>query len=108
MNVAKDSPHSTESRPEQPALSAGMAVLLRRTDEAPKESEQAPPSKTQESDRKVKRVLRLVLFLGDFLLLAMTAQMMYSSPGPLGAGQILVCLVALLVGAWMACMALWL
>ena len=55
-----------------------------------------------------RRLLRISLVLADILLVGLAVFLVQQMPRPLGFGGIALCVGAMVIGAWLACLALWL
>ena len=92
-------------------VSPGVAALLRGANHSPKTSD-APPDSTEEPHPLVrpsgKRLLRVSLVVADVLLVALAVFLVSTRQRPLGLGGIALCTGAIITGAWLACLALWL
>ena len=58
--------------------------------------------------RKVKRVIRVSLVAGDLTILGLVAWVLLDSGRPLTSLEILIGVLAVATGAWLACLALYL
>jgi hypothetical protein len=114
QNLMKEPP--VAARPENPCEKAaqvtpGMAALLRGGNGEIKASSQPDeaddPAKTQAAARKGKMV-QTSLVLADLLLMALVARLAFVSHGRFGMVEVFLCGLALAVGAWLSCLALWL
>jgi len=105
---------ATETLPPPAHLSPGMASLLRRGNgleepEAPGDTpQQARDPAAVSLPLGASPVVRGSLFLADALLVGLAVWMRAKAPGSLGGAGIALCLFALLLGAWLSCLALWL
>jgi hypothetical protein len=126
MKAAKPPP-AEDPASQPPTLSPGMAALLRRGNAPSKppahrhteadSGEKSGASQTPDilpADAGTpaasghKRVLRASLIVADVLLVGLAARMVFKSGGHFGFIETALCVVALLIGAWLACLALWL
>ena len=100
---------STEVRIGKKAqFSAGMAVLVRGGNEAAKpEAPPEPRASTVGLDRG-KRLLKGSLILADLLLLGLVICLVFRRHGSLGFMEISLCVIAVVMGSWLTCLALWL
>ena|SRR6266404_3808985 len=91
------------------SLSLGMGALLRGGNGAPKPAGQpeANPPPAQ-SEQRWKRVTQTSLVVADFLLVGLVARLAFKSGGPLGPTDLMLCIVALVIGAGLTSLALWL
>ena len=110
LKEAKAVPRETEAGEKIPTLSPGMATLLKAGNGGSKPEEKArsdeaanvQPTTTKEWKKRV----RLSLVLADVLLVFLAAWLVFKSGGRFGAVEILLCLAALGLGAWLSCLAL--
>jgi hypothetical protein len=68
------------------------------------------PAQTAPRRRAIpeKRLIQAALVGGDVLLLGLAARLAWKAGGPMGAGDLVLCLIALFVGAALTCLAFWL
>ncbi len=99
----------------QPAASAGtpqgIAGLLRGAGSSPKSGDAQPESKLELYPlhrQSGRRLLRISLVVADVLLVGLAVFLVRQMPRPLGFGGIVLCAAAMVIGAWLACLALWL
>ena len=99
-----------ESLPARAILSPGMASLLRPPNGAPEPEAAAPvpPAPNVTPFSMTRRLVLVSLVLTDALLVGLAAWLAIKVPGRLGWGGRALCLIALLSGAWLSCLALWL
>jgi len=110
MKEAKPASSSSapdSATPAQPAkVSPGMAALLRR-DQGTPAAETAPDAKPLEPKPRARLpLLKPSLVLADLLLVALAACLAWRK-GSFGLVEIGLCFLALGLGAWLACLALW-
>ncbi len=113
MKGAKASPPSSERADEPATLSPGVASLLRGANGESKSPSSHPGPSGLDSSAppgrsRSRRLLRASLFLADLLLLTFAARLIFHAEGPLGLASIALGVVAVLLGAWLTCLALWL
>ncbi len=107
MAEPKPSPSSEQPAGTPAKLSPGMATLLR----AGNGHQEKLPTEPGEPARRVpksRRLLRLSLCLADVLLLGLAARLAFKNGGSFGWLEIALCSIAVLIGAWLTCLALWL
>ena len=111
MKGAKASPPPAEPAAKPASLTPGMAALLRGGNGGPKPEDQPqeplPPPAAPEAVLG-KRWLRASLWLADMLLLGLAGRLVFQAGGTFGFLEIALCVVAVLLGAWLSCLALWL
>jgi hypothetical protein len=110
MKGAKGPPSEEEQAAEGGSLTPGMAALLRPGNGEPKAIHQGeepqPPPVPLETLRR-RRWLRTSLWLADVLLVALAARLVFQRGGAFGFMEALLCVVAVVLGAWLSCLALW-
>ena len=100
---------STEVRIGKKAqFSAGMAVLVRGGNEAAKPEAQPEPRASTPGLHRGKRLLKGSLILADLLLLGLVIYVVFRSHGTFGFMEISLCVIAVVMGSWLTCLALWL
>jgi hypothetical protein len=77
----------------------GPKAVLEAAAEKLVEPIEAPPG---------KRLLQASMVLADLVLLAFVARLIFIANGPMGFIQNALCVLALMTGAWLSCLALWL
>ena len=90
-----------------------MATLLRGTAPKPAEEVKTPaepkpngaPAQPARPATK-NRAIRVSLVVADLLLLALAARLV-SAKGHIGFVEVALCVVALGLGAWLTCLAIW-
>ncbi len=95
-----------------PRLTPGMATLLRGSGGPKTETKDQPPANGQPSAPPTtpasrSRAVQISLIVADALLLALAARIVLKSNGHLGFIESALCVVALGLGAWLSCLALW-
>src|SRR6266566_2126477 len=100
---------STEVRMRKKSqLSAGMAVLLRGGNEAAKPEAQPEPRASTPGLHRGERLLKGSLILADLLLLGLVICLVFRSHETFGFVEISLCVIAMVMGSWLTCLALWL
>jgi len=91
-----------------------MATLFRgsNANAKPERKDQAQPPpngepSAQSTPTTRSRAVRISLIVADALLLALAARLVIKANGHLGFIEIALCAVALGLGAWLSCLALW-
>lgn len=111
MEEVKAPSPSGETASQPPSLSPGMATLLSGGNGADKPSSSAAPAAQEPlppAPLRGKRLLQTSLFLADLLLLGLTMWLIFKTQGPFGFIGTALCVVAVILGAWLSCLALWL
>jgi hypothetical protein len=110
MKEPKTVAPSAERAASPASAPAGMDILLRGGNPSP--GTDARPNSTIEPHPLVrksgKRLLRISLVFADLLLVALVLLVVNRAPHPLGLGGTVLCAGAIVIGAWLACLALWL
>lgn len=106
----KEPPPREGSAPESAPLSPGMAALLRRSNGKDGTQDEEPLFAASQvpTSSLGKAILRISLFSADLVLLTLVARLAFMGSGYLGVLEIAICVLALVIGAWLACLALWL
>jgi hypothetical protein len=123
-NLLKDSnaPTAAEEKPATPeapaapqppapptALTPGMASLLRgkQAERQPDATPADPQPTASERPTGDRKVLKGSLVAADMLLLTLTGYLVFNSHKPFGAVEVSLCIIAVGLGAWLTCLALW-
>jgi len=104
---------SAENPSQKPHVTPGIAALLRGGNgeaKEPKPGDEAQPA--DEEGRAVRtrnrRLIQASLFVADLLVIGLVARLAFVSHGRFGLIEIALSILALAVGAWLSCLALWL
>src|SRR5689334_4304242 len=93
-------------------VTPGMAALLRGGNGAAKETQNGDKPEQAEESRAAARRKRLLiqasLFAADMLVIGLVARLAFVSHGRFGLIEITLSILALAIGAWLSCLALWL
>jgi hypothetical protein len=112
QHLMKERPASKVSEiPSQKAeVSPGMAALLRGGNGAAKEPQNGdkPEQECCAATRRKRLVIQASLFAADFLVIGLVARLAFVSHGRFGLVEITLSILALAIGAWLSCLALWL
>lgn len=101
------SPSPDSATPAQPAnISPGMATLLRRNQATATETEATPASQKPAPINEKLPLLKISLLVADLLLLGLAACLAWRK-GSFGLVEAGLCVLAVGLGAWLACLALW-
>jgi hypothetical protein len=108
-HLMKERPASAgaENSPGKAKVTPGMAALLRGGNGESKE----PESEVAEdpAGRARKRLLiQASLFVADILVIGLVARLAFVSHGHFGLIEVVLSILALAIGAWLSCLALWL
>ena len=110
LKEAKGGPKTPESEQESLPLSPGMATLLKAGNGGAKKDQTAPTEAKQDSKAETKdwkKLAKLSLVLADVLLLFLAARLVFRSGGHFGVVEIVLCVAAVGLGAWLSCLAIW-
>jgi len=109
MKEVNQLPPSGESPLKSSNASPGVGALLRGGNE-PQKSKTQSESETRSRGPKITqtRLLQAALVAGDALLLGLVARLVLLKGGPLETSDLVLCLLALILGAGLTCLALWL
>jgi len=104
------SPAPDSATPAQPAnISPGMATLLRRNQPASnaENKDDTTPASQKSAPRNEKLpLLKISLLVADLLLMGLAACLAWRK-GSFGLIEAGLCVLAVGLGAWLACLALW-
>ena len=94
-----------------------MATLLRGSSDDAKAEDQLSPEASATADpasspcpspaRPRNRLIRGSLIVTDLLLFALAARLVFKANGHFGFLEIALCVIAVGMGAWLSCLALW-
>jgi hypothetical protein len=88
-----------------------MATLLKAGNGGEKGDQATPTEPDQDSDpaeaKDWKKIVKPSLIVADILLLFLAARLVFRSGGHFGAVEILLCVAAVGLGAWLSCLAIW-
>jgi hypothetical protein len=98
--------------PERPPITPGMAALLRGGNgEAKEQRSQDQPQFNDEESRaatvRKRKLIQASMFIADILLIVLVARLAFVSHGHFGLVEAALCILALAIGAWLSCLALW-
>jgi hypothetical protein len=103
---------ASETPAQKAEVSPGMAALLRGGNGAAKALQNGDNTEQAEGSRAARRRKRLLiqtsLFAADILVIGLVARLAFVSHGRFGLFEISLSIVALAIGAWLSCLALWL
>lgn len=106
---ASPRPETPSDKPAQ--VTPGMAALLRGGNGDARAHSQTgeadDPVKTRAAARK-RKLIQVSLIVADLLLIGLVARLAFVSHGGFGFVEVSLCVVALTIGAWLSCLALWL
>jgi hypothetical protein len=108
QNLMKEPPASprTENPPDKVAqVTPGMAALLRGGNGQPTEADD--PVRAQIATRK-RKMVQASLVVADLLLIMLVVRLDFVTQGGFGFVEVTLCVLALAIGAWLSCLALWL
>jgi hypothetical protein len=85
-----------------------MATLLRQSNGTPvPEVPHQPDASARQAAVRHKSLVRISLIVADLCLFGFAALMVLGKRGSLSAVEIALCVVAVALGAWLTCLALW-
>ena len=115
QHLMKDRPVSAgpENPSEKPQVTPGMAALLRGGNGDPKEQkfpDESPPidSEVLAAAARKRKLIQVSMFLADVVVLGLVGRLAFVSHGHFGFVEFTLCVLALVIGAWISCLALWL
>ena len=106
------SPATPENGSETPQVTPGMAALLRGGNGGPKGQK---PSETLDkkdgenaaAGHRKRKVIQASMMVADLLLVLLVMRLALVSGGRFGFFEVTLCILALGIGAWLSCLALW-
>jgi hypothetical protein len=115
QHLMKDRPvsASSENPSEKPQVTPGMAALLRggngdsKQEKMPDQSSPIDSEALAAATRK-RTLIQVSLFIADLVVLGLVMRLAFISHGHFGFFEITLCILALAIGAWLSCLALWL
>ncbi len=96
---AAESSHPPPARPADVSVGLGVDKLI--------QGDAATPAPSPSLTLKF-RALRWSLVATDLLICGLVAMMLLTGPTPPGLGKISLCLIALMLAAWLSCLGFWL
>jgi len=102
------------SAPKTPVMTPGVATLFQGSRAAnPSQSTRDNPpetieSKTSVTHSSIRKTIKVSLVAGDLAILGLVAWLLLGSGKPLTTTEILICALAVVLGAWLTCLALYL
>ena len=115
QHLMKERPISAglENSPEEAKVTPGMAALLRGGNGENKGSHPAGQSQLADEEDSARRtrnrfLIQASLFVADLLVIGLVARLAFVSHGKFGLVEVALSILALAVGAWLSCLALWL
>ena len=108
QNLMKDRPASpgSEKPSEKPQVTPGMAALLRGGNGEQSSTDNSQAAKNLSAARK-RKLIQASMFVADLLLILLVARLALFSHGHFGFFEVTLCVVAVAIGAWLSCLALW-
>jgi hypothetical protein len=109
QHLMKDRPASIgpENSSQKVQVTPGMAALLRGGNGEGNEPESVVGE--DRTGRARKRILiQASLFVADLLVIGLVARLTFVSHGQFGLFEVTLSILALTIGAWLSCLALWL
>jgi len=93
--------------PQKAKVTPGMAALLRGGNGEGKEPE---PEVAEDRARRARNrmLIQASLFVADLLVIGLVARLAFVSHGKFGLIEVVLSILALAIGAWLSCLALWL
>jgi hypothetical protein len=106
----RSAPTGQQSSPEKAQVTPGMAALLRggngESKEKPAADQPVSDAERLAAARK-KKLVQASMFIADLLLMALIARLAFVSHGHFGFFEVTLCVLALAIGAWLSCLAIW-
>jgi len=107
----RPAPASPEELPRKAEVTAGMAALIRGGNgeaKEPKPADKSPAEECRPARRRSRILIQASLFVADLLVIGLVARLALVSHGRFGVIEVVLSILALTVGAWLSCLALWL
>lgn len=99
------SPAAPENGSETPPVTPGMAALLLGGNGGP--NGQVASEENAVALLRRKRLVQISMFVADLLLISLVMRLAFVSEGHFGVFEILLGILALSIGAWLSCLAIW-
>ena len=117
MKEVQAPPSSSQPVSKPETGSTGVATLMRgvKTPAKPSLTIVQPLAKRQPrggeaacgQSQRSNLPMRISLVLADLVMIGLVARMAFQSTEPLGWLELTLCILAMVLGAWLACLALW-
>jgi len=110
--MTERSADSPDNSPEKPQVTPGMAALLRGGNGEPKEPHSDDKSQLTDEESlpatlRKRKLIQASMFIADILLIGLVARLAFVSHGHFGLVEVALCILAIAIGAWLSCLALW-
>jgi len=91
-------------------VTPGMAALLRGGNGAAREPQNGdkPAEESRAATRRKRLLIQASLFAADLVVVGLVARLAFVSHGQFGVIEVALSVLALAIGAWLSCLALWL
>ena len=104
---------SPENPSQKPQVTPGMAALLRGGNGEAKQQPLTAKSSHADAESlavaaRKRKLTQASLLIADILLIGLVARLAFVSHGHFGLVEVALCILALAIGAWLSCLALWL
>jgi hypothetical protein len=104
---------SPQNPPEKPQVTPGMAALLRGGNGEAKEQRSRDQSQFVDEESRAatvrkRKLIQASMFVADILLIGLVSRLAFVSHGHFGFIEVALGTLALGIGAWLSCLALWL
>jgi hypothetical protein len=104
----RPSPRGQENPAEKASVTPGMAALLSGGNGHAKDQQPAPADAQNLATAVRKRkLIQASMFIADSLLIGLVARLAFVSHGHFGLVEVALCTLAVAIGAWLSCLALW-
>lgn len=106
----RPTPAGPQNPSEKPQVTPGMAALIRGGNGDAKSPEPKSKADTENlaAANQKKRLIQPSLVVADLLLISLITRLAFASHGHFGFFETTLCILALVIGAWLTCLALWL
>jgi hypothetical protein len=91
-------------------VTPGMAALLRGGNGAAREPQngEMPTEESRAATRRKRFLIQASLLAADLVVVGLVARLAFVSHGRFGVIEVALSILALAIGAWLSCLALWL
>jgi hypothetical protein len=100
-----------EQAAEKRSVTPGMAALLRGGNDRAEERQPAdqPPVDLEilAASARKRKLIQATMIVADLILVLLVTRLAFISHGSFGFFEVVLCILALAIGAWLSCLALW-
>ena len=103
----RPAPHGQENPAEKASVTPGMAALLSGGNGHTKNQPAPADAQNLATAVRKRKLIQASLFIADILLIGLVARLVFVSHGHFGLVEVALCILAMAIGAWLSCLALW-